>query len=372
MDKQKVSQGSNSSNGRRRKNKNNKTKSAQSRSENKFQKDTQTALSKETQYSFPKGTMKGNSFVVSKREFVKNIIPQDPFGPIKIEFNPGLPGSFPWLSGLAPNFEKYFVRKLRVEYETAQSTFAPGMVMFAPEFNVSDPLPTTKTELLEYAFAARAPVWKNFSMDLPSSSIMNFKDYYVRTGPVNTDLKLYDPLYITVATDAVSTDLAYCGELWFSYEIEFKLPQIINSSISLLNNYKQLTLGTGENGGFHTDAIYQTVTSNQGNLLITLTDSQTLRFDQDFNGFIWYVINATNVEDQQEIYANPPLFNFVGTGSCTMAAVVGGDGFSYVLFVCKNVSSSSFLQITRLYPAVSDVSAKQAAMTMVLSSTLGY
>lgn len=325
---------------------------SRSRSERprKSEKDNMTSLSTSTQYSYPSGQMSGNSFRIRKREFIKNIVPQDPFAPQKVEFNPGIHKCFPWLSGVAPNFEKYSVKRLRYIYETAQSTFVPGMVMMAPEFNISDPLPNTKTELLEYAYAARSPVWKSFSITLSEKSIMNYRDYYVRVSSVSVDQKLYDPLYLVIATDAVSTDLSYCGELWVEYDIEFTLPQIINSDSLLNNDYKRFYFGATSNS-----APFTNLTGSDGNLDVVVLTKDTLQFNTDFNGMIQVVVDAANVGLQTQMVDNKSNWTLLGNGSMFVAEGVGGsgrlsdsNGISLITYSFFNLSAGSWIQINNL------------------------
>lgn len=325
-----------------------RSRSSKKRDNNK---DTQTSLGESTQYNYASGKISGNSFRIKKREFLQNIVPQDPFAPIKIEFNPGLPESFPWLSGVAPNFEKYIVHKLKICYETAQSTFVPGMVMMAPEFNISDDLPLTKTELLEYAYAARAPVWKNFSIDISKKSIMNYRDYYIRIGSITTDKKLYDPLYIIVATDAVSTDLSYCGELWVEYDVEFTLPQIIRRPDILNAGYKQIYTGLTTN-----TEPFQNVISTTGGLKVDIASSSSLLFSEEFTGLINIIIYATNVGLQTSLYLSQPNWvNLSSSGSVTSVSGVGGsgqnaddNGYTALVIFCQAIPKGGIIQINNL------------------------
>lgn len=327
-----------------------RSRSRSVKKDNNTTKDTQTSLSKPTQYNYAKGQFSGNSFTVKKREFLQNVVPQDPFAPVKIEFNPGLPESFPWLSGVAPNFEKYIIHKLRICYETSQSTFVPGMVMIAPEFNITDDLPTTKTELLEYAYAARAPVWKNFSIDISKKSIMNYRDYYVRIGQV-TDKKLYDPLYLIIATDAVSTDLSYCGEIWVEYEVEFTLPQIIKRPDPLVLGYKQFIFGQTSNV-----TPFENLISQTGGLKVSLASTSSLLFSETFTGLITVIINQVNLGLANHMFENPPNWvNLSNSGSLSPAFYIGGSGGDYnsngwvsLTFYLQSIPEGGIIQINNL------------------------
>lgn len=315
----------------------------------KMEKDTQTSLGRTDDYSNPIGNMNGNSFRVRKREFIQNIVPTDPFTPLAIEFNPGLKSCFPWLSGVAVNFEKYVIKKLSFCYETAQSTFVPGMVMMAPEFNVSDPPPSTKTELLEYAYACRAPVWKNFKMNIPERMIMSYRDYYVRAVAV-TDRKLYDPLYIIVATDAVSTELNYCGELWIEYEVEFTLPQIMNRDLVSVFNTKIFNFGLTSN-----TTPFANLVSQKYDLDVVILSSSVLQFQSDFTGIIDVVVDATNIGVQTKMHLNPANWN-VSDGQILYPNLIGGSN------AAADTNGWDHIQIYVKVPA----------MTKVYVNNLGY
>lgn len=295
---------------------------------------------------------RGSSIVVKKREFVTNIVPTDPFQAQKIQFNPGLVGMFPWLSGVAPSFEKYIVRKLTFLYETSQSTFVPGMVMMAPEFNISDPVPSTKAELLEYAYATRGPVWKNFEMSIPSSAIMNYKEYYVRINEVTSEKKLYDPFYLIYATDAVSTDLSYCGELWIEYEIELLYPQRISQSVLLFNSFFTCATNSPTNSKGLKNGIFNV----DGGLLISRNDDHSFRFNQPFTGTLSYLINVSNLGLSTSMWKSPSVCSLATeVGTIIGSWMVGGAStiddspfYISILYYIKNVQTGDLLNINNL------------------------
>jgi hypothetical protein len=313
-----------------------------------------------------------NSVIIRKKEFIKNIVPTDPFSAQKISFNPGLVAMFPWLSGVAPSFEKYKVRSLRFIYETAQSSFVPGMIMMAPEFNVNDSVPESKAQLLEYAFATRGPVWKNFQMVVPSNSVMNYKEYYIRINEITGDKMLYDPFYLVYATDAVSTDITYAGELWVEYEIELLYPQRISTSVLTFNGYFGCHANTPTNADPFSNFFY-----DQGGLLITKNDSHSLKFGQDFTGQIIYLIDVANIGLATRMYQNPPVLSLVSdSGTIALNWSVGGSGGSidpdYVVIVgyIKNVSQGDLLNVNNLGFYVAD--SAQVANNVNMRFQVGY
>lgn len=303
-------------------------------------------------YVQPKVSSNSSGIMVKKREFISNIEPISPFTPQKVECNPGINSMFPWLSGVAVNFEKYRIHKISFIYETAQSTFIPGMIMLAPEFNISDALPESKSELLEYAFATRAPVWKNFRMDLPSSAVMNYKDYYIRANDlsVENDKKLYDPFYLIYASDAVQEDISYAGELWVEYEIELLYPQRISLSVLRYNGFKSFTFSAPTNG-----APFTNVSAENGGLLLAKQDSATLLFSESFTGQVQYLIDVSNIGLSTKISTNPAVCSVVSNGTITSLWGVGGAGTNntdpdYIVYIfsLKNIEKGDLFQVSNL------------------------
>jgi len=272
----------------------------------------------------PSGRFTGNTFRVKKREFILDVVPSSKFTPIKIEINPSLPQSFPWLSGIAPSFQKYRIHKFRVCYEPSQSTVVPGMFMFAPEFNVTDGLPSSKSELLEYSYATRGPIWKSFSKEFSVKDMMQYKDYYVRNSETS-NLVLYDPFFLVIATDNVSTDLLILGEIWFEYEIEFSIPQTVNNTTNGLLNHRFFNLG----GDFTENKFLgTTVTDQSGDFPVRIDQTQqTFIFDQEFIGQI-VIVTQDEIGQANYMDTNPGVLNVSGEVEPILVSAVGGAGYN--------------------------------------------
>lgn len=277
---------------------------------------------KTTKQNNPRGLFIGNTFRVKKREFITDVVPSSKFTPKKIEINPALPESFPWLSGLAPSFQKYKILKFKVCYEPSQSTVVPGMFMFAPEFNVTDGLPISKIELLEYSYATRGPIWKSFSKDISTKDIMQYKEYYVRNTDT-TSLVLYDPFFLVYATDNVSTDLNVLGEIWFEYEIEFSIPQTVNKQLSEDLFFKSYSIG----GDFTNSKFLGSTQTSKGSLKVTLDQSiQLFTFSQQFIGQM-IITTKGNDGDSNSMTNNPGTLVVSGENLPILLAACGGSGY---------------------------------------------
>lgn len=167
-----------------------------------------------------------NEIRITKREFIGEVQPQPGWSLLRYEINPGVVKTFPWLSGVAKNFEKYVINKLTIEYRTGQSTFIPGKIQMAPDFDADDPSPASKKELLSYTMAVDGPLWQNFNLTIPKGYLMNQKKYYIRVSEQEIpDKKFYDPCNIFIGCDQTNTELSYLGEIWIDYDITLYEPQ---------------------------------------------------------------------------------------------------------------------------------------------------
>lgn len=162
-----------------------------------------------------------DTYRVRHAEFVADITGSVNFSVTQFRVNPADPILFPWLSALAPNFEKYHFKKLDFQLKPQAPSTKPGVVMLALDYDPVDLPPVSKADMLQYDGAVRTNTWSE--QDL---LMKNVSDKY--TSPVlpadSADIRLSDAanLFVAVAgqdnTDAIS-------ELWVNYEVELKIPQ---------------------------------------------------------------------------------------------------------------------------------------------------
>lgn len=232
-----------------------------------------------------------NEVRMSRREYITDIIPQAGWSVFKLAINPGDSKSFPWLSGVARNFEKYVINKLTIEYKTGQSSIIPGKIQLGPDFDPSDPSPMSKKELLTYTLACDGPVWQNFSLDIPKGYLMNQKKYYVRSnGQVVNDLKLYDACNVFIGSDANSTELSYLGEIWINYDITLYEPQapILTNDLQSLGKYYRFNTGVSNNNPFGSGLIPEL---ERGSLDVTLDmPNSAITFNEAWSGCVVQLI----------------------------------------------------------------------------------
>lgn len=174
-----------------------------------------------------------NGFVpITNSEYIMEINGSTGFNVNAVQVNPGLVNSFPWLSKIANQFEKYRWKSLSFEYKTAVSaggsTGQIGKVVLVEDYDARDPNFQGMQQALDYKGAKDAAPWKDiiFKADT-SAKDTPYKNYYVRSGavPSGTDIKTYDAGLFQLCTSG-QNDANNIGYLRVHYSIELLEPKI--------------------------------------------------------------------------------------------------------------------------------------------------
>lgn len=177
--------------------------------------------------------------VIRHREYITDVSGVTTFGTTGISINPGLATAFPWLSHLAPSFEKYQVDELKVEFIPMKGTNTVGRVAMAIDYDALDSLPSFKNELYAFSGARDGQVWDKLNITGKRCA-----PKYTRVGTVSgSDLKTYDygRLIIGVAGTA---DTSVIGEVFVEYVIRLQIPQPANCPSIQLESSGHTAVGT--------------------------------------------------------------------------------------------------------------------------------
>lgn len=143
------------------------------------------------------------------------------------EINPGLSRTFPWLSGIAKNFESYKIHALRFRYVPRCSTTTVGAMMMSADYNSGDPTaatgPATETAMMITPGAIEGPPWATLEFRL-NPARFNYQKFFTRVGGL-ANVELYDPAFVYVGHVAFDNN-AVVGRLFVEYDIEFMTPQV--------------------------------------------------------------------------------------------------------------------------------------------------
>lgn len=194
--------------------------------------------------------------VIRHREYIADIVSTGPAFSLvaNLQINPGLApedgGAFPWLSGIAKHFQQYRFEGLTFQFVSTSGTQgvtqALGEVIMSTNYNVNDPVPTNKQQMLTQAFAVSKVPAADFDHPIetaPSQTVGNGK-LYVRGGKIETgtvsDPRFYDMCETNIATQGQNTNAGESvtlGELWVTYQCSLYKPQI--PSVSRQNTTTQ-------------------------------------------------------------------------------------------------------------------------------------
>jgi hypothetical protein len=173
----------------------------------------------------------GSNVRIRRREYVHDVPSSENFTATYLAVNPGLTSTFPWLSKIAINYEKYKFHILRFGYETEASTSTSGSIMMAFEYDVHDPSPLNKQEMMGLNGATRSPAWTPQYCEADPDVLLR-QQRLVRMGsvPPTADPTLYDVASFYLATSGLPTTGTLIGELYVEYDIELYIPNVVSAN----------------------------------------------------------------------------------------------------------------------------------------------
>lgn len=168
----------------------------------------------------PVMTTTGGITTIRHRAFLKPVANALTYEVERLPCNPGLGGSFPWLSKMARRYEEYRFTHLRYEFRSVAATSTPGVIMMSFDYDAADDLPSSKAVQAQTVPSTETNAWMN--NDLTVGFDKTWK--YVRSGTLaaNLDIKTYDAGNLMVS--AVYGNDITAGELYVDYTVELRRP----------------------------------------------------------------------------------------------------------------------------------------------------
>jgi hypothetical protein len=217
------------------------------------------------------------SVVVRHREFLGEIKGSTAFT-IQGEYviNPGMSSTFPWLSGIAANFQEYRFKGVVFHYVSTSGTAvsgtnpAIGSVMMQTTYRSNDVPPATKIDMLNEYWACESGTAEAFAHPIECSPKENpFSTQWIRTTSVPTgdNMLLYDLGKMFIATSGQPAAGNPIGDLWVTYEVELRKP-VTSSNVTSTNLFYQCKWNVGGGSWFANP-----VSAPQGNLNLTIDTS---------------------------------------------------------------------------------------------------
>jgi len=213
-----------------------------------------------TGVALPEGTQipgfasQGHETRICHREYIRDVIvPASPtaFTNTSNAINAGNAQLFPWLAGIAMNFQQYRFNGLVFEYRTMSSDTtsggALGTVSMATDYDAIDTPFITKLALenAQYSTSSKPSVSMLHAVECaPMESLQRM--FYVRNplaASATSDQRFYDVGNFQLATTGLpSTTGTVVGELWASYDVTLYKPLL---GSALFGSAQNLTCSVG-------------------------------------------------------------------------------------------------------------------------------
>lgn len=275
------------------------------------------------------------SIVVRHKEFVSEILSSTSFSVQRqLSINPGQSVTFPWLSGIASQFEEYAIRGMVYHYVPTSGTAinstnpALGSVMLQTSYRANSAAPESKMEMMNEYWASESVPSDSFCHPIECNPKENpFNIHYVRTGavPAGDSPLLYDYGKTFLAVTGNPADGNILGELWISYEIELRKPVLTNINDLDVTAYSMTTNSGLDNN--HMFGTSQTVIGNTMAGVVSFTNGAA-------SGSI--IIGPGNIGSFLVTYwltggslNTTTFFNMSGAGSTVQTVFNGSPSINY-------------------------------------------
>lgn len=169
------------------------------------------------------------------------------------DFNPSAPNMFPWLSKVAPAFERFRFNKLSFDFVPGQSTATAGRFYAAVDYDYDDAVTLNKTAFMGNMTAVESAVWLPCSLKCDSAALNRDLPYrYVSctTRGLYVEARTANAGYLMVAFDTPTVNLLV--DIWVNYEVEFVTPvndaaivQDLDIATAVSTTQLTNTVGTG-------------------------------------------------------------------------------------------------------------------------------
>jgi len=196
----------------------------------------------------PDGMRRMRRTPFSEDEFIVDLVGSTTFGnganttAQSFSINPGQSTAFPWLSAIAPKFEKYVFTQLEFYYKHEVSQFATagttGKAVLSFDYDAADAPPTGKQQMLDVDPHADGMPCEDFVLRVDCRAAFDNGPKYVRPGnlPGGADIKTYDAGLLFYGAAGTQDGTTKIGELHVRYAGWFEKPVLESTSSAPANN----------------------------------------------------------------------------------------------------------------------------------------
>jgi hypothetical protein len=309
---------------------------------------------------------------IAHREFIQDVRTgtysgDSTFNIQSFPINPGLPFSFPYLANIALNYEEYVVHGMIFEFVSSTSPYnsssAMGTYIMSMEYDAAA-LPFTNKPQMEnsdFAMSARFDKCGMYGVEC-KSNVQNA--YYVRySNTTNLPLTTTDLGTFYFATQPAITfpENSVIGELWVTYDIEFRRPRISPARYG----YAHLSGNGPKTSTLIFDPIYASKLVAYGSLSTISYNSSTGVFsfpDADVGDTYLFIFtiyapiptglsnvnwNTTNFE-ASNIFSGYTLSSVTSPNNVDSTSSLGSNVTSTACFSVQSPNPSLFLNLTNI------------------------
>lgn len=180
----------------------------------------------------------GDQVIIRHREYLTDVTGSVAFTKqLELDLNPGL-SAFPWLSGVANNYQIWSPSGIIFEYvpmsgaAISGSSAALGTVIMATQHDSLEREFEDKQEMLNHNFAVSVAPCSGAILPIECDPrFIQASRLYVRDSdpPDQADKRLSDLGRVTIATSDFPSDDTLAGSLYVTYEIALSLPKLTHS-----------------------------------------------------------------------------------------------------------------------------------------------
>ena len=212
----------------------------------------------------PTFTSAPNIVTISHKEYVTDVFGPEGAGQfqnVTYPLNPGLAGTFPWLSQVAANYDEFTLKQCIFTFRSTVTDFVAsngqvGTVIMATQYNASDPPFISKQDMMEYDLAMSGKCSQSMmhGVECDPRQLSMAVGKYTRAGPPppGEDLKTYDHGVLNIGVSNIPAQFSNqaLGELWVTYTVELRKPKFfVTRGLNILRdsfvaNSTSDTLGT--------------------------------------------------------------------------------------------------------------------------------
>jgi hypothetical protein len=181
-----------------------------------------------------------SSIRVTHKEYLGNVLGSEQFASTVYRLNPGISDSFPWLAGIARNYQQFRFNGMLFEFVSTSAfalnstNSALGKVILATNYNAEDDPFTSTVAMLSTQFSNYGRPAESMTHAIECAPSETPTDLlYIRTDveEKGRDLRFTDLGFTQISTEGMQSG-AEIGGLWVTYDVTFTKP-IINTDINL-------------------------------------------------------------------------------------------------------------------------------------------